>query len=151
MRSSYPRLSAGTVAGKSTYRIPHPGPNAKKEISRSARKSDQINGPKRNTLKFAPMTPVGQRPLSLDDFADLLYHRAKLALDETALEKVRTNFTFLSGFSANKLIYGINTGFGPMAQYKVEKENLLQLQYNLIRSHSSGSGNLLPALLSKAA
>lgn len=104
-----------------------------------------------NTPKFAPMTPVGQRPLSLDDFADLLYHRAKLALDEAALEKVRTNFTFLSGFSANKLIYGINTGFGPMAQYKVEKENLLQLQYNLIRSHSSGSGNLLPALLSKAA
>lgn len=97
------------------------------------------------------MTPVGQRPLSLDDFADLLYHRAKPALDEAALEKVRTNFNFLSGFSANKLIYGINTGFGPMAQYKVEKENLLQLQYNLIRSHSSGSGNLLPALLSRAA
>jgi histidine ammonia-lyase len=97
------------------------------------------------------MTPVGQRPLSLDDFADLLYHRAKLTLDEAALEKVRTNFAFLSGFSANKLIYGINTGFGPMAQYKVEKENLLQLQYNLIRSHCSGGGNILPALLSKAA
>jgi histidine ammonia-lyase len=97
------------------------------------------------------MTPVGQRLLSLDDFADLLYHRAKFPLDEAALEKVRTNFTFLSGFSANKLIYGINTGFGPMAQYKVEKENLLQLQYNLIRSHCSGGGNLLPALLSKAA
>src|SRR6201985_3454056 len=103
-----------------------------------------------NTLKFAPMTPVGQRPLSLDDFADLLYHRAKPALDEAALEKVRTNFTFLSGFSANKLIYGINTGFGPMAQYKVDKENLLQLQYNLIRSHSSGSGKLLSPELAKA-
>ena len=97
------------------------------------------------------MTPVGQRPLSLDDFADLLYNRANIPLDEAALEKVRTNFTFLSGFSANKLIYGINTGFGPMAQYKVEKENLLQLQYNLIRSHCSGGGNLLPALLSRAA
>lgn len=97
------------------------------------------------------MTPVGQRPLSLEDFADVLYHRAALALDDAALEKVRTNFEFLTGFSANKLIYGINTGFGPMAQYKVEKENLLQLQYNLIRSHCSGGGNLLPALLSRAA
>src|SRR5476649_2479984 len=37
-----------------------------------------------------------------------------------------------------------------MAQYKVNEENILQLQYNLIRSHSSGSGKLLPALLSKA-
>ena len=84
------------------------------------------------------MTRVGQRPLSLDDFADLLYGRSGLTLDEAGLEKVRENFAFLSGFSANKLIYGINTGFGPMAQYKVEKENLLQLQYNLIRSHCSG-------------
>jgi histidine ammonia-lyase len=104
-----------------------------------------------NTIKFARMTLVGQRPLSLNDFADLLYQRSRATLDEAALEKVRANFTFLSAFSANKLIYGINTGFGPMAQYKVEEENLLQLQYNLIRSHSSGSGNLLPALLAKAA
>src|SRR5579872_3999945 len=97
------------------------------------------------------MISVGQGTLSLTDFSELLFEQQELALDGPALEKVRTNFTFLSGFSANKLIYGINTGFGPMAQYKVEKENLLQLQYNLIRSHSSGSGNLLPALLAKAA
>jgi histidine ammonia-lyase len=97
------------------------------------------------------MTPVGQRALSLDDFADLLYHRCALTLDEAALDKVKANFTFLSAFSANKLIYGINTGFGPMAQYKVDAQNLLQLQYNLIRSHSSGSGNLLPPLLARAA
>jgi histidine ammonia-lyase len=37
-----------------------------------------------------------------------------------------------------------------MAQYKVTEENILQLQYNLIRSHSSGSGKLMPAQLSKA-
>ena len=37
-----------------------------------------------------------------------------------------------------------------MAQYKVSEENILQLQYNLIRSHSSGSGKLIPAQLSKA-
>src|SRR4029077_16119712 len=52
--------------------------------------------------------------------------------------------------SSDKVIYGINTGFGPMAQYKISDENLLQLQYNLIRSHCSGSGALLPAPLVKA-
>src|SRR5580658_2336699 len=97
------------------------------------------------------MTPVGQQALSLDDFSARLYGKAPLPLDETALEKVMTNFHFLTRFSADKLIYGINTGFGPMAQYKVEKENLLQLQYNLIRSHCSGSGNLLSPQLAKAA
>jgi histidine ammonia-lyase len=96
------------------------------------------------------MIPVGQKPLSLDDFSDILYHKKKITLDGAALEKVAANFRFLTEFSADKLIYGINTGFGPMAQYKVEEENLLQLQYNLIRSHCSGSGSLLSPELAKA-
>ncbi|HEY5326158.1 MAG TPA: aromatic amino acid ammonia-lyase [Mucilaginibacter sp.] len=96
------------------------------------------------------MIIVGQSTLSLDDFSDLLFKQKEIALDEGALKKVGVNFHFLKKFSANKLIYGINTGFGPMAQYKVNEENILQLQYNLIRSHSSGSGKLLPVVLSKA-
>src|ERR1700748_3668860 len=96
------------------------------------------------------MIPIGQSMLSLDDFAELIYKHKEVALDKTALNKVNTNFEFLKKFSSHKLIYGINTGFGPMAQYKVNEENILQLQYNLIRSHSSGSGKLIPAQLSKA-
>jgi len=93
---------------------------------------------------------VGQSTLTLDNFAEILYKHQEVALNEAALEKVKTNFEFLQQFSSNKLIYGINTGFGPMAQYKVNEENILQLQYNLIRSHSSGSGKLMSAELSKA-
>src|ERR1700752_1044710 len=96
------------------------------------------------------MVIVGQGELSLDDFAELVFKHKKVALDKAALDKVKTNFEFLKKFSSNKLIYGINTGFGPMAQYKVSEENILQLQYNLIRSHSSGSGKLIPTQLTKA-
>jgi histidine ammonia-lyase len=96
------------------------------------------------------MILVGQKDLSLNDFSELIFKNKKVALDGAALEKVNTSFAFLKQFSSNKLIYGINTGFGPMAQYKVTEENLLQLQYNLIRSHSSGSGKLMDAALSKA-
>ena len=60
------------------------------------------------------------------------------------------SFQFLKHFSTGKLIYGINTGFGPMAQYKISDENRLQLQYNLIRSHSSGMGNTTFPLLGRA-
>ena len=96
------------------------------------------------------MIHIGQSTLSLDDFAELIFKNKEVALDAAALNKVNTNFEFLKKFSSHKLIYGINTGFGPMAQYKVSEENILQLQYNLIRSHSSGSGKLIPAQLSKA-
>src|SRR6201994_263106 len=96
------------------------------------------------------MISVGQSALSLNDFSELIFKHQEVALDKAALNKVNTNFEFLKKFSSHKLIYGINTGFGPMAQYKVNEENILQLQYNLIRSHSSGSGKLMPAQLSKA-
>ena len=95
------------------------------------------------------MIPVGQNVLSLKDFSDILLNKESVTLAETAIEKVKENYKFLQQFSSNKLIYGINTGFGPMAQYKVSEANLLQLQYNLIRSHSSGSGALLSPLLVK--
>src|SRR3569833_2752220 len=96
------------------------------------------------------MVPIGQGALSLNDFAELIFRNEKVVLDKDALNKVNTNFEFLKKFSSHKLIYGINSGFGPMAQYKVSEENILQLQYNLIRSHSSGSGKLIPAQLSFA-
>ena len=86
------------------------------------------------------MIPIGQNVLTLDDYSDILFKKKAITLPASALEKINVNFQFLQKFSSNKLIYGINTGFGPMAQYKVSEENLLQLQYNLIRSHCSGSG-----------
>ncbi|GAA4083807.1 aromatic amino acid ammonia-lyase [Mucilaginibacter panaciglaebae] len=96
------------------------------------------------------MITVGQDVLSLADFNDIVFNQKPVVILPSALTKIETNFKFLQNFSSNKLIYGINTGFGPMAQYKVSEENLLQLQYNLIRSHSSGSGNLLTPIQAKA-
>jgi histidine ammonia-lyase len=93
---------------------------------------------------------IGNNTLTLEDFSEILYNQQEIAFAENALQKVETNFRFLQKFSSNKLIYGINTGFGPMAQYKVNEDNILQLQYNLIRSHASGSSKLLTPLLAKA-
>lgn len=96
------------------------------------------------------MTAIGHGALSLQDFSNIVFNNHPVTLQKADLERVNDNYLFLKSFSSNKLIYGINTGFGPMAQYKVSDENLLQLQYNLIRSHSSGSGNLLAPHLVKA-
>lgn len=96
------------------------------------------------------MIYIGGELLSLNDFSEILFKEKKVILNTAAVEKVNLNFEFLQRFSSNKLIYGINTGFGPMAQYKVSEENLLQLQYNLIRSHSSGGGKLMSPILVKA-
>src|SRR3954468_1589481 len=46
---------------------------------------------------------------------------------------------------SGQTIYGINTGFGKLANVRVPADQLDQLQTNLIRSHASGVGTPLPA------
>ncbi len=40
--------------------------------------------------------------------------------------------------------YGINTGFGSLSQQRVGRDDLAQLQVNLVRSHAAGVGDPLP-------
>jgi len=96
------------------------------------------------------MIKVGQERLSVSDFEQVLYQGAKVELEGSALQNVERNFLFLKSYSQHKIIYGINTGLGPMAQYKISEEDQRQLQYNLIRSHSSGAGQPMTEDLSRA-
>src|SRR2546429_4298300 len=41
------------------------------------------------------------------------------------------------------VVYGVNTGFGKLAEVRIPREELRQLQLNLVRSHACGIGNLL--------
>ena len=89
--------------------------------------------------------------LSLADFTAIVFYKNNVELSEVVLNRVEESFDFLDKFSKNKVIYGVNTGFGPMAQYRIKDEDRLQLQYNLIRSHSSGTGKPLSAVCVKSA
>lgn len=91
------------------------------------------------------------KDLSLDQIADVLLEKKQVNLSSETTQIVDESFNFLKEFIENKIIYGINTGFGPMAQYRIQDEDRIQLQYNLIRSHSSGTGELLPKDVVKAA
>lgn len=96
------------------------------------------------------MIKIGGNRLKAGDFERLLFMREPVGLEESAREEVRLNFEFLQSYAKDKIIYGINTGLGPMAQYKINEEDQKQLQYNLIRSHSAGAGNLFSEDMSRA-
>lgn len=97
------------------------------------------------------MVIVGGKKLTLHDFKQVLHKGESVQLQDQALKNIQTGFDFLQEYAKEKVIYGINTGFGPMAQYKISEEDQHQLQYNLIRSHSSGSGNPFSEEFSRAA
>lgn len=81
-----------------------------------------------------------QKKLSFEDFTSIVFHNQQVKIDNHTEEIVKNSYEFLKKFAENKIIYGVNTGFGPMAQYRIENQDQLQLQYNLIRSHASGMG-----------
>ena len=82
---------------------------------------------------------------------DILYGDGQLVWDEATQKSIADSYDFLARFSSDKVIYGINTGFGPMAQWRVEDSHLRELQYNIIRSHSTGTGKPLDDSLVRAA
>src|SRR5690625_5363624 len=49
-----------------------------------------------------------------------------------------------------KIVYGINTGFGKLSDVMIKKEDVEDLQLNLIRSHACGVGEPFPEVVSRA-
>jgi len=96
------------------------------------------------------MAILGGQLLTLEQLEQIVLQGEKVSLSPQSVQDVADCHQFLIDFSKDKLIYGINTGFGPMAQYRIEDEDRVQLQLNLIRSHCSGMGKLLSATQSRA-
>jgi histidine ammonia-lyase len=97
------------------------------------------------------MSEVVNHVIELKQLEKIVFKGEKVVLSASSREAIIDCFQFLQLFSSDKIIYGINTGFGPMAQYRVDDDFLTRLQYNIIRSHSTGAGAPLPNLYVRAA
>jgi len=88
--------------------------------------------------------------LTITDLKEIINGHRSYSYAEQDRGNALKAFNFLESFSKNNLVYGVNTGFGPMADFTVNKEDQIKLQYNLIRSHSSGMGAVLPTKVVKS-
>ncbi len=80
-----------------------------------------------------------------------LYEDLKSSLDEFRINKTklrRSRKIIEHALNDGNVYYGINTGFGILANKRIGGEDLKQLQRNLILSHSVGVGNLVPKAIS---
>ena len=89
--------------------------------------------------------------ITLDEVEKILYSGENISVSEDWMARVDACYRFLEKFAAEKVIYGINTGFGPMAQWRVDDRYLTDLQYNIIRSHATGAGEPLDDVYVKSA
>lgn len=76
---------------------------------------------------------------------------ARIELDPGALaDLARSRATIDRAVAQGATMYGINTGFGKLANIRIDPGSLEQLQTNLIRSHAAGVGQPLPVEIVRA-
>ena len=78
------------------------------------------------------------------DFAQLyrvVFDGAKVELAAHARERMLASRAVIERLIASdQAVYGVNTGFGKMASVRISREQIGELQVNLVRSHSCGVG-----------
>lgn len=74
-----------------------------------------------------------------------LWAGAEARLDDASLQRVTAAAASVDRIVAGgETVYGVNTGFGLLANTRIPDDRLAELQTNLILSHSAGLGDPLP-------
>jgi histidine ammonia-lyase len=82
--------------------------------------------------------------LTIEDVYAVAVNNEKIGINDDTVERVvKSQKKLRNLISKGGMIYGINTGFGSLLNVKISQEDVLDLQKNLIRSHSSGTGTPL--------
>jgi histidine ammonia-lyase len=98
-------------------------------------------------VKIAPFR-LGQDALTLEALAEVA--RASRPVEvaasaRAAMTRARAVVdAIVAGGDAAPAVYGVNTGFGALAEVRISAAQVAQLQQNLVRSHASGIGKPLP-------
>ena len=95
-----------------------------------------------------PIIILSGNDLTYQDIVAIGLGDKKVSLDETSMERCKASRAFLEkALKDKKIIYGVNTSYGPMCNKIVNDRDIKTLQKNLIISHAAGLGEpLLPCI-----
>lgn len=94
---------------------------------------------------------ISAAPLDFEDIDRILTQHSLLALSDDSLQRIRHCREYLDRKmdETQEPIYGVNTGFGALYDRKISREDLGQLQRNLVMSHACGTGAEVPRIIVK--
>ena len=89
---------------------------------------------------------ISSEHLSISQISEIIKGNYRLELSEEARERIRHCREYLDNkiSTDTKPVYGVTTGFGSLCNVSIGKDNLAQLQVNLIMSHACGTGDRVP-------
>lgn len=90
---------------------------------------------------------IGTGLLTLDDIQRITDKRLTLVLSEEAQHRLDRGRQALEEIlhASGHPVYGINTGFGSLRNVRIARDDMEQLQHNLVMSHACGTGEEVPA------
>ena len=92
----------------------------------------------------------GEDFLTIATALGIVRGKVKGKLTAETILRVKANQEVVKNIvSKKKIVYGINTGFGPLCTSLIDKDETKQLQYNLLMSHSVGVGNFIDNEIAK--
>ena len=84
------------------------------------------------------------RQLTLSEIHSVAGSARRVNVSEEALILVaRSRHVIVEILVTQQTVYGVNTGFGKLAEVRIPADRLAQLQANLVRSHACGLGEAL--------
>jgi len=90
--------------------------------------------------------------IQLNTLYDISKGRTTVSITKEELNRVQMGRKIVEKMIADgKIMYGVNTGFGELAKVKINKNQLKQLQKNIILSHSVGNGRIIEKEYSRGA
>lgn len=82
---------------------------------------------------------IDSKSLTIKDVVNVAKHNYKVSLSKEAIQNIKAGKEAVEKvLKENKIVYGINTGFGTFCTKIISKENIKQLQKNLLLSHATG-------------
>ncbi len=93
---------------------------------------------------------INEEFLSIEKLKSILFSDTQLALSEVATDKINKCRAFLNEIATtDEVHYGINTGFGSLCDTVISRDQLSELQKNLVMSHACGLGERVPNTIVK--
>lgn len=93
---------------------------------------------------MAMPTTVNKSPLTLEDLRRVWREHSPIELGEECIDAINASEQTVSKVLAEgRTVYGINTGFGLLANTRIEADELETLQRSIVLSHAAGIGDFM--------
>lgn len=89
------------------------------------------------------MIKLGKKILNNEIIKKIIFDNIKIEIDPQAEKHINNVYNLAKDLANQQTIYGLNTGFGGLAETKISKNLQEELQYNILLSHACGVGEAL--------